>query len=133
MEPLINLAVRINQVAVVHGENVIDTNVDIDPREAILVLEQGHLDGWNVAQSSFFGDLLDDLPAVFDQLVLIVSHPTMEHNDDIYVATARRPETVHARAGCRDRYLALEQVALCAAVSIIECIFDPFDDLVARL
>lgn len=39
VEPLVNLAVRINQVAVVHGEDVIDANVDIDPREAVLVLE----------------------------------------------------------------------------------------------
>ena len=91
VEPLVNLAVRINQVAVVHGEDVIDANVDIDPREAILVLEQGHLDCWNVAQSTLLGDLLDDLPAVFDQLMLIVCHPTMENNDDIYVAAARRP------------------------------------------
>ena len=66
VEPLINLAVRINQVAVVHGEDVIDANVDIDAREAVLVLKQGHLDGWNVAQSTLLGDLLDDLPAVFD-------------------------------------------------------------------
>ena len=44
----------------------------------------------------------------------------MENNDDIYVAAARRPEPVHARASRRDRDFTLEQVALRATVSIIE-------------
>lgn len=133
VEPLFNLAVRVDQIAVVHCKHVIYADVHVDSRQTVLVLEQGHLDGRYVAQSAFLGDLLDDFTAVFDELVLIVGHATVEDNDDVYVTAAERPEPIHARTSRRNCNLTLQEIALRSAVTVVECVLDPFDDLVPRL
>ena len=66
VEPLVYLAVSVNQVAVVHGEHVIHTDVNIDACETILVFEQRHLDCWHIAESALLCNLFDDLAAVLD-------------------------------------------------------------------
>ena len=120
VEPLIDLTVRINQVAVVHGKHVVDADVDVDAGEAVLVLEQRHLDCGNVAQCSFLSNLFDDFTAMFDQLMLIIGHPAMKHNDDIYIAATGRPESIHARSRGRYRNFTLQKIALRPAVTVIE-------------
>lgn len=91
VESLIDLAVCVDQVTVVHSKDIIDANVDIDACELVLVLEQRHFYGGNIAQGTFFGHRLDYLAAVFDKLMLVVGHATVEHNDDIDVAATGRP------------------------------------------
>lgn len=132
VEPLVDLAVGVDQITVIHSEDVVDTDIYIYAREAVLVLEKGHLDGWDVAKSSLFGNLLYNLPTVFDELMLVVSHPAMENNDDIDITATSCPQTIHAGASCRDGYLSLEEVALRATVPIIERILDPLNHLVSR-
>ena len=85
MESLVDLTISVNQVRVVYREHIIDGDVDIDTSKTILILEEGHFDGWNVAESAFLRDLLDDLATVFDKLVLVVGHPAVEDDDDIDV------------------------------------------------
>ena len=100
MEPLVNLAVCIDQITVIHSEDVIDADIYIYARETILVLEQGHFDGRYVAKSAFLSNLLDNLTTVFDKLVLVVCHPAVEDNYDIDITTTSSPEPIHAGACC---------------------------------
>jgi hypothetical protein len=85
VESLVNLTVSVDQVRVVYREHIIDGDVDVDAGKTILILEEGHFDGWNVAKSAFLRHLFDDLAAVFDKLVLVVGHPTVKYDDDINV------------------------------------------------
>lgn len=133
VESLVDLAVSVDQVRVVHGQDVVDRDVDIDAAQAVLVLQQGHFDRRNVAQSAFLSDLLYDLAAVFDELVLVVCHPAVEHDDDVDVGATCSPESVHAGPGGCNRDFSLQEVRLPAAVSVVEGVFDSFDHLVPRV
>ena len=65
--------------------------------------------------------------------MLIVGHAAVEDNNYIDVAPADRPEAIHARSGRRDRDLALEQVRLRTAISVVESVINASYDLIARL
>lgn len=133
VESLIDLTVSVYQVWIVHGQNVIDANIDIDSCRAVLVLEQRYFNCGNIAQGAFLCNLLNNLAAVFDKLVLVVGHSTMEHNDDIDVTATRRPQSIHAGSCGWDRDFSLKQVRLRPAVPIVERVLDTFDDLVSSL
>lgn len=98
-----------------------------------MILQEGHLDRWNVAQSAFLGHLLYDLSTVFDKLMLVVSHPAMKDNDDIDVGATRRPEPIHARASRCNRDFSLQEVRLLPTVPIVKGVLDPLDHLVPRV
>jgi len=133
VEPLLYLAVSVDQIGVVHREHVVDADVHVDARLAILVLEQGYFDRGHIAKRALLRHRLNDLATMFDQLVLVIRHPAMEDNDDIDIAATHSPESVHARASGADRDLAFEQIGLRAAIPIVEGVLDASDDLVARL
>ena len=57
----------------------------------------------------------------------------MEDNNDVDVTATGRPQTIHARACCRDGDLSLEQIGLVTTVSIVERVLDALDHLVSRL
>ena len=65
VESLVHLAVRVDQVRVVHGQDVIDAYIDVNSSKTILVLQERYLDGWHVAESSLLCNTLDDLTTVF--------------------------------------------------------------------
>jgi len=85
MEPLVDLAVSVDQVRVVHSEDVVDREVDINSSLAILILQQGHFNSRHVTQRPLLSNLFDDPPTLSDQLMLIVSHSVVEnyHHIDI--------------------------------------------------
>lgn len=80
MEPLIDLAIGVNQVRVVNGQHIVDTYVNINTRVQVLIPQNRHFDSRHIAQSPRLGNFLDNLSAVFDQKVLIMCHPIMKHN-----------------------------------------------------
>ena len=98
VETLVDLTVSIDQVRVVHGKDVVDANVHVNPSQAVLVLEQWHFYSWHVAESPFLRNLLYDLSTVFDQLVLVVSHSAMKDNDDIDIGPTSCPQSINAGA-----------------------------------
>ena len=107
VEALVDLAISIDEVWVVHCQNVIDANVNVNARQTILIFQKWNFYGRNIAQSALPGDLLDDLTTMFDQLVLIVGHPTVEHNHNVYITAADCPQPVHTRSRGRYSYFSL--------------------------
>ena len=49
VEPLVNLAVSVDQVAIVHSQHIVHADVHVNASQTVLVLEKGDLDGWDVA------------------------------------------------------------------------------------
>jgi hypothetical protein len=49
VEPLIYLAIGVNEIRVVHSEDVVDTDVNINACQAVFVLEKWDFYGWYVA------------------------------------------------------------------------------------
>ena len=49
VEPLVNLAVSVDQVAIVHRQYIVHADVHVNASQTVLVLEKGDLDGWDVA------------------------------------------------------------------------------------
>ena len=66
MESLVNLAVSVYQVTVVHRKNVVNTQVNVNARLTVFVLQQWYLYCRDVTQSSLLCDLLDNLSALSD-------------------------------------------------------------------
>lgn len=87
VKPLVHLAVGINEVRIVHSENIVHTDVNIYASQTVFVFEQGHFYGRHITQSAFISNTLNDLTAMFDQLMLVVGHPIVEDNHQIYVTS----------------------------------------------
>lgn len=83
MESLVDLTMSINQVTVVHGQNVVHTKVDIDPSLAVFILQEGHFNSRDIAQSPLLGNLLYNLATLSDELVLVVGHSVVKYYNDI--------------------------------------------------
>ena len=123
VKSLINLTVGVDEIRVVHGQYIVDTDVHIDACLGILVLDQGHFHGRHVTESSPCRHRFYNLSAVFYQLVLIVSHSIVKSNYDVNIGQICGPETVHAGTSCRNCYFTLQKVRMCLLVSIIKRIF----------
>ena len=49
VESLVNLAVSVDQVAIVHSQHIVHADVHVNASQTVLVLEKWDLDGWYVA------------------------------------------------------------------------------------
>ena len=85
MEPLIYLTVSIYEIGIVLGENIVHRQIYVNSSQTVLILEQWHLDCRHIAQCPVLGDTFNDFSTVLDELVLIVGHAIVEHDDHIDV------------------------------------------------
>ena len=98
----------------------------------ILVSKDWHLNGRYVAECTRFGDLLYNFAAVFDQEVLIVSHPVVQNNANIDIR-GYSPQSVLA-ATCRyNRYFAIQNRRIIWLFALVKRILNSFNHLVSLL
>ena len=83
MESLVYLTVCVDQLRIVHSENIVDAYVNIHRGMEIFVTEDRHFNCWYVTQSAWLGTFLHNFSAVFNQKVLVVRHSVVEN--DYYV------------------------------------------------
>lgn len=83
MESLVDLTVSVDQVTVVHSQNVVYTKVDINPSLAVFILQEGHFNSRDIAQSPLLRNLLYNFATLSDELVLVVGHSVVKYYYDI--------------------------------------------------
>ena len=85
MESLVNLAVCVDQLRVVHGKNIVDAEVYVCRSVDVFVPKNWHPDCRHVAKCSWLRNFLYDLAAVLDKEMLVVSHPVVEDYTNINI------------------------------------------------
>ena len=108
MESLINLAVSVNQVTIIHRQYIIDTQVYVNTCLTVLVLQERDLDRRHVTQSALLRNLLNYLTTLPDELVLVVRHPVVEDDNYIDITSLACPEAVHGATGPTDSDLSVK-------------------------
>lgn len=133
VESLINLAVCVNKLWVVHSKNIVDTDIYIYWCMEVFITEYWNFYSWHVAQSTWLSTFLYNFAAVFYQKVLVVGHSVMKNHNYVDIWPRDCPEPILTASSCDHCYFSVQNRGIIRLFTVIECLLNSFNNLVPLL